>query len=107
MRAYAVILDSTLTVSASISTIVAEARIVDDSISASTLCLPAMKAMAAILLGLTLVVAQPQRQIAVQGCCIEEVGGIPYPWVSNFQTSDGMFVMTADGLIFFCREVSL
>ena len=107
MRAYAVILDSTLTVSASISTIVAEARIVDDSISASTLCLPAMKAMAAILLGLTLVVAQPQRQIAVQGCCIEEVGGIPYPWVSNFQTSDGMFVMTADGRIFFCREVSL
>ena len=107
MRAYAVILDSTLTVSASISTIGAEARIVDDSISASTLCLPAMKAMAAILLGLTLVVAQPQRQIAVQGCCIEEVGGISYPWVSNFQTSDGMFVMTADGRIFFCREVSL
>ena len=107
MRAYAVILDSTLTVSASISTIGAEARIVDDSISASTLCLPAMKAMAAILLGLTLVVAQPQRQIAVQGCCIEEVGGVPYPWVSNFQTSDGMFVMTADGRIFFCREVSL
>ena len=66
MRAYAVILDSTLTVSASISTIGAEARIVDDSISASTLCLPAMKAMAAILLGLTLVVAQPQLQISVQ-----------------------------------------
>ena len=107
MRAYAVILDSTLTVSASIATIWAEARIVDDSISASTLCLPAMKAMAAILLGLTLVVAQPQRQIAVQGCCIEEVGGVPYPWISNFQTSDGMFVMTADGRIFFCREVSL
>ena len=107
MRAYAVILDSTLTVSASISTIGAEARIVDDSISASTLCRPAVKAMAAILLGLTLVVAQPQRQIAVQGCCIEEVGGIPYPWVSTFQTSDGMFVMTADGRIFCCREVSL
>ena len=107
MRAYAVLLDSTLTVSASISAIEAEARIVDDSISVSTFCRPAVKAMAAILLGLTLVVAQPQPQIAVQGCCIEEVGGVPYPWVSNFQTSDGMFVMTADGRIFFCKEVSL
>ena len=107
MRAYAVILDSTLTVSASISMIGAEARIVDDSISASTLCRPSVKAMAAILLGLTLVVAQPQQQIAVQGCCVEEVGGIPHPWISNFQTSDGMFVMTADGRIFFCKEVSL
>ena len=107
MRAYAVILDSSLTVSASISMIGAEARIVDDSISASTLCRPSVKAMAAILLGLTLVVAQPQQQIAVQGCCVEEIGGIPYPWISNFQTSDGMFVMTADGRIFFCKEVSL
>lgn len=85
----------------------AEARIVDDSISASTLCRPTVKAMATILLGLTLVVAQPQRQISVQGCCIEEIGGIPTPYVSNFQTSDGMFVMTADGRIFFCKEVSL
>lgn len=107
MRVYAAIIDSTMKASASISSIGAEARIVDDVFSASTMCRPSVKAIAAILLGLTFVVAQPQQQITVQGCCVEELGGIPYPWISNFQTSDGMFVMTADGRLFFCKEGSL
>lgn len=107
MRAYASIISSGITASVSVVSIGAEVRLIDDTITVSAQSRPSVKAMAAVLLGLTFVVAQPQQQITVQGCCVEELGGIPYPWISNFQTSDGMFVMTADGRLFFCKEGSL
>ncbi|MGM9767469.1 MAG: hypothetical protein ACI3Z0_03260 [Candidatus Cryptobacteroides sp.] len=104
MRAYANIISSDFTASVSVESIGAEVRLIDDTITASAQCRPSVKAMAAVLLGLTLVVASPQSQISVRGCVVEEVGTMPYPWVTNFITADGRFLMTADGKIFFCRE---
>lgn len=104
MRAYASIISSGFTASASVESIGAEVRLIDDTITVSAQSRPSVKAMAAVLLGLTLVVASPQPQISVRGCVVEEVGTMPYPWVSNFITADGQFLMAADGKIFFCRE---
>ena len=104
MRAYANIISSGFTASASVESIGVEVRVIESSTIASAQVRPSVKAMAAVLLGLTLVVASPQSQISVRGCVVEEVGTMPYPWVSNFITADGQFLMTADGKIFFCRR---
>ncbi len=104
MRAYASIISSGITASVSVVSIGAEVRLIDDTITVSAQSRPSVKAMAAVLLGLTLVVASAQPQISVRSCVVEEVGTMPYPWITNFITSDGQFLMTADGKIIFCRE---
>lgn len=104
MRAYASIISSGITASVSVVSIGAEVRLIDDTITVSAQSRPSVKAMAAVLLGLTLVVASAQPQISVRGYVVEEVNTMPYPWVSNFITADGQFLTTADGKIFFCRE---
>lgn len=106
MRAYASIISSGITASVSVVSIGADARLIDDTITVSAQSRPSVKAMAAVLLGLTLVVASAQPQITVHGCYVEVISGAQTDWTPNFITADGKYFLLADGRIFYCKEVN-
>ena len=105
MRASAVISYRQVAVSSSVLMTVAAARLLDVRTVPQAIHRSPMMAVASVLLGLCLVLAQPE-QMAVSARYVEEVSVAPLPWVSNFITSDGRYLLLADGRIFFCREES-
>lgn len=103
MRASASVPYSQVSVSVSVLTTVAEARLLD--------CRPCLapsphrqiRVIASVLLGLCLVLAQPEV-MAVSARYIEEIGIDGGVLSSNFITRDGLFLLTADGRIFSVRQ---
>ena len=103
MRASAVIPYRQVAVSVSVLTTGAEARLLSRQPQPSPVPHRHIMAIASVLLGLCLVLARPE-QTAVCARYIEEIsldGGV---LTSNFITNDGLFLLTADGRIFFVRQ---
>ncbi len=103
MRAAASIPYRQVTVSASVMMTVAEARLLDFRSCASPSPHRQIRAIASVLLGLCLVLAQPERT-AASARFIEEIGIDGGVLSSNFITRDGLFLLTADGRIFSVRQ---
>ena len=103
MRAAVSIPYSQVSVSASVLMTVAEAHLLDFRSSASPLVHRQIRAIASVLLGLCLVLAQTERT-AASARYIEEIGIDGGVLSSNFITRDGLFLLTADGRIFSVRQ---
>lgn len=103
MRASAVVPYTQVSASASIMMTSAEARLMGGAVRPAAIPHRQIMAIASALLGLCLVLAQPE-QINVSAAYVEEISAGEVVVMSNFITSDWRYLMTADGRIFFVRQ---